>query len=424
MEDQSGVFCSTAGEIFDDRDSLSDHYKSEFHRYNLKRKVAGLAPVTREFYEARRAQLSAASGVPTQKTWFDPLTRKKFFSENTYLAYTRSKKYQDVVKTTGQPAPPPVITLRRLDHPNSPPPPPLPSSSMAVDTPPTEPTANDDDATSSGWETASDNDDADGTDNNEGSQDSWEEWDICRSLFDNKISSSLETNLGYMWKTFGFYIPDAQYCSDPEGLIKYLGAKLQYGHVPLQERGDNPNAKSFHSLHAVQRHMVDVGKCKILFDGNEEEYDEFYDYSPLLQEGGDGEGMEVDGEGGGERGVMTMMGGGGGGGDVDWGAGGYELIISGTEGGGKIIGNREFARYYKQRHKGTDGRASAIAAKRMRAQYSKLSVPLLGDGSEYASGAVAAKKAEERYMKRFTRDKLRMSLRRNLNDNNPKNVPY
>lgn len=410
------MFCSTAGEVFDDRDSLSDHYKSEFHRYNLKRKVAGLAPVTREFYEARRAQLSAASGAPTQKTWFDPLTRKKFFSENTYIAYTRSKKYQDAVKSTGQPAPPPVITLRRLDHPTSTPPPPPPST-MAVDTPPTEPITNDDDAASSGWETASDND----NDDNKGPQESWEEWDVCRSLFDNKVGYSLESNLEYMWKKFGFYIPDAQYCSDPEGLIKYLGAKLQYGHVPLQERGDNPNAKSFHSLHAVQRHMVDVGKCKILFDGNEEEYDEFYDYSPLLQEGG--EGMEVDEEGG-ERGVMTMMGGGGGG-DMDWGAGGYELIISGTEGGGgKIIGNREFARYYKQRHKGTDGRASAIAAKRMRAQYSKLSVPLLGDGSEYASGAVAAKKAEERYMKRFTREKLRMSLRRNLNDNNPKNVPY
>jgi len=30
------------------------------------------------------------------------------------------------------------------------------------------------------------------------------------------------------------------------------GAKLQYGHVPLYESGDNPNAKQFQSLHAVQ----------------------------------------------------------------------------------------------------------------------------------------------------------------------------
>jgi hypothetical protein len=109
-----------------------------------------------------------------------------------------------------------------------------------------------------------------------------------------------------MFKQFGFYFPDAQYLADPEGLLKYLvsrmhrlgcswqeaaagwegsavlrscapscqparacladpcfpgrlgarpccqGAKLQYGHVPLYESGDNPNAKQFASLHAVQ----------------------------------------------------------------------------------------------------------------------------------------------------------------------------
>ena len=43
-----------------------------------------------------------------------------------------------------------------------------------------------------------------------------------RSLFDNHVSVSLEANLEYMFKNFGFYFPDAQYLSDPEGLLKYL----------------------------------------------------------------------------------------------------------------------------------------------------------------------------------------------------------
>lgn len=43
-----------------------------------------------------------------------------------------------------------------------------------------------------------------------------------RSLFDNHISPSTEANLEYMWKKFGFYIPDSQFLVDPEGLIKYL----------------------------------------------------------------------------------------------------------------------------------------------------------------------------------------------------------
>lgn len=58
-------------------------------RYNLKRKIAGLPPVTRDWYEARKAQLLASAASPVQRVWFDPLTRRKFYSENTYLAFTR-----------------------------------------------------------------------------------------------------------------------------------------------------------------------------------------------------------------------------------------------------------------------------------------------------------------------------------------------
>ena len=58
-------------------------------RYNLKRKIAGLPPVTREWYEARKAQLLATSSTPVHKVWFDPLTKRKFYSENTYLAFAR-----------------------------------------------------------------------------------------------------------------------------------------------------------------------------------------------------------------------------------------------------------------------------------------------------------------------------------------------
>ena len=56
------------------------------------------------------------------------------------------------------------------------------------------------------------------------------------------------------------------------------GAKLQYGHVPLYTRGDDANAKQFRSLHAVQRHMVDTRQCRMIYDNNEQEYAQFYDY--------------------------------------------------------------------------------------------------------------------------------------------------
>lgn len=62
-------------------------------------------------------------------------------------------------------------------------------------------------------------------------EEDWVKWDPCVSLFDNKRSSSMQENLEYMYKHFGFYLPESEYLVDPEGLLQYLGAKLQYGKV-------------------------------------------------------------------------------------------------------------------------------------------------------------------------------------------------
>lgn len=85
-----------------------------------------------------------------------------------------------------------------------------------------------------GWETASDEEvaaDAEAASSSGRDEEEWEEWDLRRSFFDNHVSASMQDNLEYMWKHFGFYLPDAEYLTDPEGLLKYLGQKLQYGKV-------------------------------------------------------------------------------------------------------------------------------------------------------------------------------------------------
>jgi pre-60S factor REI1 len=48
-----------------------------------------MPPVTREWYEVRKAQLLATSATPVQRVWFDPLTKRKFYSENTYQTFAR-----------------------------------------------------------------------------------------------------------------------------------------------------------------------------------------------------------------------------------------------------------------------------------------------------------------------------------------------
>ena len=73
-----------------------------------------MPPVTREWFEARKETLAASAGAPVSKIWTDPLTKKKFGSENTYKAFVNSKKYKDLVKQSGQPAPQPAVSLRRV----------------------------------------------------------------------------------------------------------------------------------------------------------------------------------------------------------------------------------------------------------------------------------------------------------------------
>ncbi len=70
--------------------------------------------------------------------------------------------------------------------------------------------------------------------------------------------------------------------------MRVQGDKLQYGHLALYSRGDNENARQFSSLHAVQRHMVDTNQCKMAFDDNEEEYEDYYDWSALEAEHAEG----------------------------------------------------------------------------------------------------------------------------------------
>jgi hypothetical protein len=90
----------------------------------------------------------------------------------------------------------------------------------------------DEDDDSSGWETASDDGDALHLVGGEGRSDGHlrqdedlemvADWDVRRCLFDNHVSETMDDNLEYMWKHYGFYLPDAEYLEDPEGLLKYL----------------------------------------------------------------------------------------------------------------------------------------------------------------------------------------------------------
>lgn len=108
-----GVYCSTAGSVFTDKKAFTEHYKSDFHLYNLKRRVAGLLPVSREWFEERKKQLLENTVSHKPRIWTEPLTKKKFQSEATYNAFIESKKYKSILKQHNMEAPPDPLTTTK-----------------------------------------------------------------------------------------------------------------------------------------------------------------------------------------------------------------------------------------------------------------------------------------------------------------------
>lgn len=97
--------------------------------------------------------------------------------------------------------------------------------------------------------------------------------DTC--LFCNKKSSNYKQNVSHMNQIHGFFVPEEKYVIDFEGLMAYLGFKVGAGTTCLWCN------KQFTTLHGVRLHMIYKNHCKILYDQEKaiEEFKEFYDYT-------------------------------------------------------------------------------------------------------------------------------------------------
>lgn len=97
-------------------------------------------------------------------------------------------------------------------------------------------------------------------------------------LFCSNVLPSLEANLTHMSTAHSFFIPDADYLTDLEGLITYLGEKIAIGNVCLF---CNTRSREFRTMDAVRKHMVDKSHCKIAYDSQNDrlEISDYYDFS-------------------------------------------------------------------------------------------------------------------------------------------------
>jgi len=295
------------------------HYQTDIHRFNLKRKVAELPPVTQEVYEQKMAQdaLNAASLNKSKDQSTDVIActvcNKKFASPNTLATHVKSKKHLDKVAAAANKEETPDEEVPKK-----------PSKAIKLH-------LNKEDRQKRADFNGEDND----TEMTEAEEAKIIDERIKNArkilpeecIFCLKNNEDLEKNAKHMATVHSFFIPDIEYLSDMTGLFRYLGEKISVGLTCIWCN------EMFSSLEAVLNHMIDKSHCKLSYD-HEVEYEDYYDFSKDYEEG-----EEV------SKKKKT----------IELSDNGLELTLS----DGRTIGHRSLNQYYQQNIK-TETRASML----------------------------------------------------------------
>ena len=182
--------------MFDDKAAFTAHYKSEWHRYNLKRRTAQLPMVSLEEFERRRAAAQEASPAPKGQAHVKANKREK-------RSKRRELKGASVVDSGSG----------------------YRSSLNVADGPASKPT-----------------EDINEESEEEEIEEVTAEARCTDSFFDNEQFQSSEEALAYMHRTYGFVLPESPYIADIDGLALYLCSKIKQGRTCMASSLDGARA--------------------------------------------------------------------------------------------------------------------------------------------------------------------------------------
>ncbi|KAI8832675.1 C2H2 type zinc-finger-domain-containing protein [Chytriomyces cf. hyalinus JEL632] len=258
--------CQTCHVAFPEPSHQRDHFKSDWHKYNLKRRVAQIPPLDLAAFTAKinagleLANLKAAAEVPLD--YICECCRKSYRSENAFDAHLISKKHRTLAAN--------------YDPSNNEP-------ALSQQEQPATPRA---ESREEYWRTQFEE---------------AESIEDIQSLVQQKLDESprlattdcifcpaaefesVESALHHMSVQHSFMIPDIEYLVDLEGLLEHLGQKVSLGNVCLSCNEDGP---VMYSMDAVRSHMKLKGHCKIAYETEEDrmELAEYYDFSSTWED--------------------------------------------------------------------------------------------------------------------------------------------
>ncbi|KAG8709788.1 hypothetical protein FRC08_018058 [Ceratobasidium sp. 394] len=224
--EQALYTCLSCSIAFFSAEDQRVHYKSDHHRYNMKRRVANLPPVSAQAFDqkvlerrAETAVMAAPKGATCQ------ICNKVFATENSYRSHIASRKHKEnETKAATKVAPTqPADTTEPAEaaaegttepaavasQPPAEPKEPRISLTIPEDATEDEINATIDAKIAAARAKLSPN--------------------SC--LFCPHTSDSIATNLEHMSAAHSFYVPDVEYLVDLPGLIGYLGEKIAVGNV-------------------------------------------------------------------------------------------------------------------------------------------------------------------------------------------------
>jgi len=342
--------CLSCSIGFPSPDAQREHYRSDLHRYNMKRRVAGLPAVRQDVFASKVSEMQgAAEGGKKEESDRCEACAKSFSSANAYRTHVASRKHKETeaaFQAKGA-AGPSTVKAGVVSG----------EGDAALD---------DIKDLSNALSASSTNAAASAAVRNgslEVSEDATEQ--EIEAAIDMRIASakridprttcifclqhpfaSLDESLEHMQRAHGLYVPEREYLTDLPGLMLYLADKVAVGHLCLMCNG---RGRGFATAEAARKHMLDKSHCKIAYEQDDDvmELSDFYDFTSSYPdaEWEDASGSEigsddemVDGDADEEESDLPKSNG------IRYGDSEMELVLP----SGKSLGHRSMRRHYNQ----------------------------------------------------------------------------
>ncbi|KAG4098942.1 C2H2 type zinc-finger-domain-containing protein [Neocallimastix lanati (nom. inval.)] len=358
--------CLTCKVAFRTADIQREHYRQDWHRYNLKRKVAGLQPISHDLFKEKIAAQEKDKPNENEKSsgWNCEACKKSFSTENAYKNHVVSKKHLESVAK---------FEKRKASKKNE--------NKTDLEKKQSMPKIN--------WKKKL----AEAQTEEEVNKVIDEKIKLSRRLEETEClfcdfkGKTLEEKMEHMTIEHTFFIPDIEYLVDLKGFMNYLAEKIAIGNTCIYCK------KAFNTLEATRKHILDKGHQKIKYEeGPDLEISDFYDFSSTYDDD-----VNPDEELDPNYNVLTIT------------SEGTELILP----SGAHIGHREYKRYYDQNLR-YNYEPESVAINRLTQKYKALGYYNIGSsGMTIEQERLAKMKAAREELRQYQRRKEMLGIKNN-----------